>query len=429
MEENQQNNSDQNNNNQIVIKVPSKSELIKSKWLSPSTLVLICIFFFFTFCDVSCSRQVVTSIKGFDFIFGKTITSSLTGTVQTVPSSFWAILAFISSLFGLSLIYRKLKFLDYYLFITSIVGFISLIILQIVIVSKVNKSGEGQIEVNFQFAYWAAIFLFLVNVILSYLRFKDDSSKKPSLKQIIENINENKYIKYSVIVVIVICLFLLFNSLFFKNPNRLGHSIASDYNECQNNYTNALIDKYNIFITNFDQQKFIKRQQARNYVDSLTQICENLKNECTLKVDNKVSKIKQEFSSDPEKFNEFKNAYSLEIGHTDNEASSKLDKLKQQAENKISTIIDPEPDSEKVKHDIIGQVISFWRFANISEFKSFKIETSTKTDRYLNLLCYTDLQDMNNNKEYKALLNIRYVYNSGEWNFNKITEVFYGDKS
>ncbi|RLD58843.1 MAG: hypothetical protein DRJ01_12080 [Bacteroidetes bacterium] len=428
MSENQTN-LGKSDNSQIVIKMPSKSELLKSKWLSPSTYILIFVFFFFTFCDVSCSRQLITSVKGIDFIFGKTISSDLIGSIQTIPSNFWAILAFVSCLFGLSLFIRKLKYNDFYLFLTSVVGFLSLIILQITILFKVSKSGEGQVNISFQFAYWASLLSFFINAILSYFRYKNDISNKPTLKQIIANIKENKYVKYSFIALIVIIILLLFNNLFLNNPKRLGHIIANDYKECQTDFSNALINKYNSYLSVFDASKFKKRQHARNVLDSLTSICEKNKKECNSKIDWQVEKIKIDFKGNTEKFNEFKNAYFDELNNSNDELSNKISNLKKQIEDKISSINDPEPDSEKIKIDIIGKRISNWRFADISEIKTLKIESSKKTDRYLNLICYTDLEDMNNHNEYRAILNIRYVCDNGEWILNKISEIYYGDKS
>lgn len=426
MEETNQVNSESTYQNQIIIKVPSREDLLKSKLLSPSTYVLIFILFFFTFCDVSCSRQLVASIKGIDFLFGKTISNSLFGTVDTLPINYWAVLAFCSCLFGLSLFIRKIKFHDYYLCVTSIIGFVSIILLQITIFAKVGKSGSNEINVSFQFAYWLVVFLYLGNVLLSYLRFKEGEAKKPSILQVYKHINENIYSKWSFLLLIGICFFILFNTLYLHSPSHLGKNIASKYNNCENDFNKSILKNYESFLTHFEGYRFSKQQQANTKLDSIFIACSYSKNEVSLKIDKQVADIKVKLKNNNEKYKAFQQAFSDNFKNGNSgEILEKIDQVKKILQDKISKINDPKPDIERIKMDLIGKQLSSWTFVNISEIQSVTIISSANLDKDLVVFFSTDLKDFRSGKIFFALIKIQYHYTEGQWIFNNITEVYY----
>jgi hypothetical protein len=165
--------------------------IAKKRSIIPVAFALIIIFFFFSFVDFKCNSMKMASLTGInlvtgthvktasdDFLGGDTF-NSLNGSRsrgqnagEKVEPNLWAILAFLVAIGGLAAFYKKIKKESLAGTAAGAIGFISLLLLRFAIKEKVGEQGGGmiQVEINFLFAYWASLFLFLAAGGLSYLR-------------------------------------------------------------------------------------------------------------------------------------------------------------------------------------------------------------------------------------------------------------------
>lgn len=190
------------NNNSIAnvaIQQENVSEVLnnvaKRRLIIPIAFALIIIFFFFSFVDFKCNNVEVTSLSGINLVTGthiKTASDNLLNDnslydnrsnlqpTQKVGPNFWAIIAFLTAIGGLAAFYKRIKKESLAGTLAGAIGFVSLLLLHAAIKNKVSEQAGGivPIEINFLFAYWASLLLFLSAGALSYLRLKQEKSEE-----------------------------------------------------------------------------------------------------------------------------------------------------------------------------------------------------------------------------------------------------------
>jgi len=161
----------------INIQVPSLETIASKRSLIPSSFTLAIIFFFFTFCVIKCNDQKVGTITGINLVTGKVFKYNdlITG-VETknekMPPSIWAIIAFSAAVIGLGAFLIKEKREALIGTGAGIIGTAALIILQFALKNKTGEQALGQIEIDFQFPYWGALFALGIAAIISNLRMR-----------------------------------------------------------------------------------------------------------------------------------------------------------------------------------------------------------------------------------------------------------------
>jgi hypothetical protein len=191
----------------ITIQIPDTAALVQNGLVSPSLYVLAILFFFFTFCELSCSKQPIASLTGFELVTGSEINpfaeSGMLGELsklskelkddnneerdidsdepaipnikegsQNIPPNPYAIAALIAAFVGLLFSFLKVKNAAIFSGYAGVLGAVALFVMQIIFSNEVKKAGNGMaiITVNFALAYWAALFCLLGAGILNILR-------------------------------------------------------------------------------------------------------------------------------------------------------------------------------------------------------------------------------------------------------------------
>lgn len=191
----------------ITIQIPDTAALVQNGMVSPSLFMLAILFFFFTFCELSCSKQPIASLTGFELVTGSEINpfaeSGMLGELsklskelkddnneerdidsdepaipsikedsQNIPPNPYAIAALIAAFVGLLFSFLKVKNAAIFSGYAGVLGAVALFVMQIVLSNEVKKAGNGMaiITVNFALAYWAALFCLLGAGILNILR-------------------------------------------------------------------------------------------------------------------------------------------------------------------------------------------------------------------------------------------------------------------
>lgn len=159
----------------------------------PAAFALAFILFFFSFSNFKCNGAKVASLKGISLVTGTHLklhgadlfNGDLPGNpatskqAQKIPANFWAILAFLSSVTGAILFYKKRKKESLFGALLGAAGFISLLVLQIIIKDKAEEYTNEMVKISagFSFGYWLCLISFFVAGGISFLRLKKENEK------------------------------------------------------------------------------------------------------------------------------------------------------------------------------------------------------------------------------------------------------------
>ena len=154
--------------------VPTVNNIVKKRPLRPAFFALAIICFFFTFCEFKCGEQKLGSVTGIDLVTGTQLASFNTkkgkeSEGEKIPSNIWAIIALSAAVIGIGGIVFKVKTDAIIGSVASVIGLISMIILNLVISSAVSEKGAAIIKAEFKFGYWGAFFAICIAGILSVL--------------------------------------------------------------------------------------------------------------------------------------------------------------------------------------------------------------------------------------------------------------------
>lgn len=157
----------------------------------PAAFALALVLFFFSFCNFKCNGTKVASLKGIQLVTGSHLkipgadlsnynrmeNQEDSKSFRKIPANFWAILAFLSSIGGLAVFYKIRKSEAWLGTLSGAVGFLSLLILQMVIKDKIPEysGGIARISVGFSFAYWLCLLSFLVAGGISFLQLTEEN--------------------------------------------------------------------------------------------------------------------------------------------------------------------------------------------------------------------------------------------------------------
>ena len=208
----------------ITIQIPGTAALAQNGLFSPSLYVLAILFFFFTFCELSCSKQPIAALTGFELVTGSEINpfaeSGMLGELsklskelkdekgeeerdidsdapampnikegsQNIPANPYAIVALIAACVGLIFSFLKIKNAGIVSGYAGILGAIALFVMQITLSNEVKKAGNGMaiITVDFALAYWGALFCLLGAGILNILRGRARHEEDEEIPPVVE---------------------------------------------------------------------------------------------------------------------------------------------------------------------------------------------------------------------------------------------------
>ena len=154
-----QENQNHKKNLSITIKLPNIEKLILRRPLIPILFLLSIALFSLSFCEFSCSGKKIGTVSGFNLLTGTDLTSRnfITGKEskgEHIPANMWAIISLSSLILGsLGYFFRERKKIIYET-IFSVVGILSLIVLNFSLTNSIEKESHGQVEISFLFGYW-----------------------------------------------------------------------------------------------------------------------------------------------------------------------------------------------------------------------------------------------------------------------------------
>ncbi|MBP7269168.1 MAG: hypothetical protein KBA16_06360 [Bacteroidia bacterium] len=441
----------------INIQVPSPDNIASRRPLIPASFALAIILFFFTFCDFKCGGQKISSVTGINLVTGTELKDHdmFTGreTIRKgIPANMWAILAFGAAIIGLGAYLIKAKREELIGTGTGAIGAGSLIILQFVIKSRIDKEAKGQIDVDFQFPFWGALIALVVGGLISYLRMKKThnivvsvAQPKTSSSLTVENLHQPQATFSSVsqtssfeigewlgknkkvIIGVLSSAIVLYVGYYFflrHDPFKDAKQSAASYCECSTKYNDAMIKAYEEFVKSFDSYGFKIRQEARSKLQELQTSVNNENATCQSAAQQKYNELRNRYITEQEMLSKFDFAYNAQSGSCNPSNQSKLTSMYSKVESKISTIKDPEPNIEKIKSDIIGQRIPGWNFSYLNEFKSADIINTTRGSDRIEYQIKFHLRDDVANSEHDCEVMTVYLRGDQGWYFNNMRMLY-----
>lgn len=156
------------------------------KKFSPAFYAVIILLFFLPFVNLSCGGQKITSVTGFQLVTGTEISSGMMGenmfggmnnnseeNKKEVEPQAMALLALFAAIAGLILSLMKKKPLNLINLIISVLGVIFLIILKFNLEGNAKLDGQGMITLDFQFAYWLSVLIFILTAVIGWLIYNE----------------------------------------------------------------------------------------------------------------------------------------------------------------------------------------------------------------------------------------------------------------
>ncbi|MCB0540604.1 MAG: hypothetical protein KDE33_24015 [Bacteroidetes bacterium] len=462
-----QNQQNQEQSQSINIQIPSADNIASRRPLIPAAFAFALFCFFFTFCDLKCTAngQKLASVTGFELVTGTQLKdhdmmSGRETKGEKIPPSIWAILAFGAAVIGLGVFLIKEKREALVGTGAGAIGFCSLLILQFVAKSAIEKKTEGQLAAEFQFAYWVALLALGIAGWISYLRMKQTSNIvvnfTPPPQSIAENVlaessitpqqvqsssspqttttsengfdvaewfKKNKKIAIGVITSFLV-LFGVYRIFLKHDPERDGKSVAIAYCDCAEKANAGNIKANEEFLNSFSSYNFKKRQEARNKLEELKNPANTAQIECNNKAQIKYNELRNRYITNEEVQKKFDFAYTAQSGICNPSNQSKLNSMFAEIESKIATIKDPEPDIQKIKSDLIGKKIPGWNFDALSEFENAKISNTTHGSDRVEYTIDLHLVGFRSKDPHDAQILVTYNQGADGWYYGDVKEIF-----
>ena len=163
------------------------------KKFSPAFYVVIVILFFLPFVNLSCGGQTIMSISGFQLITGTEVDATGmfggemnpsdemgTDEKKEIESQPLALFAFVAAIIGLIISFFKMRITAISNIVVSVAGVVFLLLLKVSLDgdADLNVSGQNVITLDYQFAYWLSIILFIVGAVVQWKIFADEGPAK-----------------------------------------------------------------------------------------------------------------------------------------------------------------------------------------------------------------------------------------------------------
>ncbi len=157
------------------------------KKFSPGFYGIIILLFFLPFVNLSCSGQTIMSLSGFQLITGadyqpnSMFGENTDGEVKAdekIDSQPLALFALLAAVIALAISFVKIRMMSLINIVLSALGAIFLILLKINMDGDAKLSAQAVITLDYQFAYWLSIILFIAAAVIQWKIFADDGPAK-----------------------------------------------------------------------------------------------------------------------------------------------------------------------------------------------------------------------------------------------------------
>jgi len=148
----------------------------KSGMFSVAKCGLIILLFLMPFIKISCGGMLNISVTGMELVTGKTLdlNDRFSGKAQArkIDSEPYAVIAFGCAIAGLLIGFNKARVARFFNAICGAGGFVFMILLKNKLDKDVTTDIKEGVTLNYEFAFWGVVVLFLAMAVMSFLAFK-----------------------------------------------------------------------------------------------------------------------------------------------------------------------------------------------------------------------------------------------------------------
>ena len=157
------------------------------KKFSPAFYGVVILLFFLPFVNLSCSGQTIMSLSGMQLITGSEYKAngmfeqnldSNAKENKEIKSQPLALFALLAAVIALAVSFIKKRFISLLNIVISICGVVFLLLLKFSLDSDAELNGQNIIQLEYQFAYWVSILLFISAAVVQWKIFTDDGPAK-----------------------------------------------------------------------------------------------------------------------------------------------------------------------------------------------------------------------------------------------------------
>lgn len=157
------------------------------KKLSPAFYGVIVLLFFLPFVNLTCSGQTIMSLSGLQLITGSEYKADgmfgqpTEGEVKEnkeIDSQPLALFALLAAVIALGISFIKKRFIALVNIVISICGGVFLLLLKFSLDGDAELSGQEMIRLEYQFAYWFSIILFIAAAVVQWKIYSDDGTTR-----------------------------------------------------------------------------------------------------------------------------------------------------------------------------------------------------------------------------------------------------------
>jgi len=210
---------------------------------------------------------------------------------------------------------------------------------------------------------------------------------------------------------------------FFKpNPQKDGLNAAKLQCDCNEKNNDVLTKIYQDFINSFDNQKFKSRAEARNSIQGSLSAAGVTYTDCSTKAQQKVNEFQSKYKD--ESLNIFNTAFQSQQQLCNPPNTTTENSVYVQAENKIASIVDPEPDLERIKTTLIGYVLPGWQFKFLSDFQKAEITNTSKAADRIEYQLNLKLKTVNDTASHEAQVIAVYNLTPAGWTISEVKDIY-----
>lgn len=184
---------DQNQENSLEQKEVNKQNGSESTLTSRPNIIkvlfsLVIVFFFFNFLTISCGGKEVVSATGVEFVINHNKTNDILKhdgkTENIIPLNTWVIIALACAFIGLGIFLMDRKNKASIGLYAGIIGFVALIVFQLMIRNAIGSGSKDTVLVEFGLAYWGALIAIGAASFLSFLEMMNvkNNSSNPKIQ-------------------------------------------------------------------------------------------------------------------------------------------------------------------------------------------------------------------------------------------------------
>ncbi|MFZ1561629.1 MAG: zinc ribbon domain-containing protein [Saprospiraceae bacterium] len=208
------------------------------------------------------------------------------------------------------------------------------------------------------------------------------------------------------------------------DPKRDGKKAALAYCACEEKYQLEMTRVYEDFLMHFDSFQFISRKEATIKLDEYVNIANRQHASCQAQTGVANAALQNKYLNNSKAYGAFDLVYGQYISSCNSSNGFEMNPSFDRIKEKISSIVDPEPDLEKIKNDLLGRSIPGWKFSYLAEFGEASILNTTKGIDRVEYQCLFKLVSNQAQSQHDCEILVAYGLDDSGWSIADLQMIY-----